>query len=210
MIMNSKISEKMAMLEAALYSAGRPVDLQNLKKVIRTTSDKTISNLLRDLAIKYEARRSALEVRLLPGDRAVMRLRDRYDATVKRFTNRPLLSSGPLKTLSYVAYHQPVEQTKVVSDRGSHVYSHLKKMEELGLINRSRYNNSFMIETTPYFSEYFGFGHDPMKSKIQLREIFNDLQIKRIDNGDKEDASSELLRDAFSDGPLGNSLDGFL
>jgi len=197
-----KNNEKIAMLEAALYAAGRPVDLNDLMLVIRTKSEKVIKSLLHDLAIKYEVRKSALEVRLIPGDRAVLRLREQYDDTVKRFSNRPLLSSGPLKTLSYIAYHQPVEQTQIVADRGSHIYSHLKKMEELGLIIREKVNGSYMVETTPYFSEYFGFGHDPMKSKIQLRKIFSELKIKKIDTSDDENPSSGILKNVFEGSPL--------
>jgi segregation and condensation protein B len=199
------------MLEAALYSAGRPVDLENLKAVVRTKSDKVMLSMIRELDVRYKSRRSALEVKALPGNRAVMRLKPEFDATVKRFTNRPLLTSGPLRTLSYIAYHQPVEQVKVVEDRGSHVYGHLRHMEEMGLITRDKSNGKgYVIETTSYFSEYFGFGHDPMKSKIQLRQMFDELKIDKLDNGNVEKTTSEVLADAFSDSPLSGSLDGFM
>lgn len=201
-MMNS--NEKIAMLEAALYAAGRPITVTDLMIVIKTKSEKVIKSLLHDLAVKYEVRKSALEVRLLPGDLAVMRLKEQYDETVKQFTNRPLLSSGPLKTLSYIAYHQPVEQTQIITDRGSHVYSHLKKIEEMGLITREKGNGSCMVETTPYFSEYFGFGHDPMKSKIQLRKIFSELKIKKLENGNNEGTSTSILKNVFENTSLSN------
>ena len=208
MSINNRKIERIAMLEAALYAAGRPVTISDLMNVIRTKSEKVIKSLLQDLAIKYEVRKSALEVRLLPDGLAVMRLKEQYDETVKRFTNRPLLSSGPLKTLSYIAYHHPVEQTQIIADRGNHVYSHLKKMEEMGLITREKVNGSYIVETTPYFSEYFGFGHDPMKSKIQLRRIFSDLKIKKLENGEEENTSSGLLKDIFEKTPL-STFDGY-
>jgi len=205
---NNRNSERIAMLEAALYAAGRPVNISDLMNVIRTKSEKVIKSLLQDLAIKYEVRKSALEVRLLPDGLAVMRLKEQYDETVKRFTNRPLLSSGPLKTLSYIAYHHPVEQTQIIADRGNHVYSHLKKMEEMGLITREKVNGSYLVETTPYFSEYFGFGQDPMKSKIQLRRIFSDLKIKKLENGEEDNTSSGLLKNFFEKTPISN-FDGY-
>jgi len=198
---NNRNSERIAMLEAALYAAGRPVNISDLMNVIRTKSEKVIKSLLQDLAI-------ALEVRLLPDGLAVMRLKEQYDETVKRFTNRPLLSSGPLKTLSYIAYHHPVEQTQIIADRGNHVYSHLKKMEEMGLITREKVNGSYLVETTPYFSEYFGFGQDPMKSKIQLRRIFSDLKIKKLENGEEDNTSSGLLKNFFEKTPISN-FDGY-
>lgn len=205
----SRYQERVARLEAALYSAGRPVDMENLKLVVRTKSAKVVRKMVNELTMRYKGRSSALEVRDLPGDRAVMRLRQEFDTTVKRFTNRPLLTSGPLKTLSYVAYHQPVEQVRIVADRGTHVYKHLIRMEEMGLITRERLNNrGYIIETTPYFSEYFGFGQDPMKSKIQLRQMFSTMNITKLDNGEVEEDKSKLMSDVFSEGPLNSFLDG--
>jgi segregation and condensation protein B len=129
-----------------------------------------------------------------------MRLRQRYDQSVKRFTTRPLLSIGPLKTLSYVAYHQPVLQGQVVEDRGNHVYSHLKKIEEMGLITR-------VIETTPFFADYFGFGTDPSNTRIQLRRIFNQIKIHRLDNGEEESAGKKALDLAFDGSTIVESVD---
>jgi segregation and condensation protein B len=175
---------RLILLEAALYSAGRPVDFNRLKTVIRTKSSKVVRKLIQELSEKYEARGSAMEVKALPEERAVMRLRSDYSNMVKRFTNRPLLTTGPLKTLSYIAFHQPVEQVKVVDSRGNHVYAHIRMMEEMGLITRERPNGrGYVIETTPYFSDYFGFGHDPLKSKIALRQMFSTMKIHKMDNG---------------------------
>ena len=207
---DSRYQERLTVLEAALYVAGRPVDLEGLKLVVQTKSEKIIRKLVNELSIRYQTRRSALEVQMLPENRAVMRLRDEFDSSVKKFTDRPLLSTGPLRTLSYIAYHQPVEQMKVVEDRGSHIYSHLRLMAEMGLITRTRMNNrGYMIETTRYFSEYFGFGYDPLKSKIQLRQMFNSMKIHKMDNGEEKSDSSKLLSAVFSETSLGEPFDAF-
>jgi segregation and condensation protein B len=83
---NPRLLERLSMLEAALYSAGRPVGMENLKAVVRTKSDKVMLSMIRELDIRYKSRRCALEVKALPGNRAVMRLKPEFDATVKRFT----------------------------------------------------------------------------------------------------------------------------
>ena len=191
-------NKRLAMLEAALYAAGRPVNMESIKVVVRTKSDKVIARLIRELSLRYEARRSALEVKILPGSRAVMRLNQRYDQSVKRFTTRPLLTIGPLKTLSYVAYHQPVLQGQVVEHRGNHVYSHLRRVEEMGLITRKRNENrAYVIKTTPFFADYFGFGTDPSNTRIQLRKVFNQIKIHRLDNGKEESLEKTALDLAF-------------
>lgn len=202
-----KKMERLTTLEAALYAAGRPIDMDTLKLAVGTRSDKMIMKLINELGLRYSARRSALEVRALPGKRAVMRLREKFDGAVKRFSHRPLLTSGPLKTLSYIAYHQPVEQMRVIADRGTHVYSHLKMMEEMGLITRERINGrGYLIETTPYFADYFGFGQDPLKSKLQLRQMFSTMKIHKLENGNGGDRAEEIVTNPFADGQL-DSLD---
>lgn len=178
---------RLARMEAALYSAGRPVSLEDLKRVVGTKSDKVIQGLIQELTYRYRERGCAMEVSKAPEDRVILKLRDEYDEVVNRFNHRPLLSRGPLRTLSYVAYHQPVEQTQVVADRGSHAYGHLRMMDDMGLITRERNEDrTYVIRTTSFFADYFGFSRTPAKSKLQLHQIFGDLKIHRMDNGDGE------------------------
>lgn len=178
-------TKRLATLEAALYTAGRPVNIDGLKCVVRTRSDKVVRKLVKALAKRYDERGSSLEIKELPGDRIVLRLRTEFAKMMRRFAKRPLLSLGPLKTLSYIAYYQPIEQKKVAEERGSHVYAHLKMMEQMGLITRERNPGvRVMVKTTSYFSDYFGFSHDPIKSRLQLRRMFSSLKIDKIDNND--------------------------
>jgi segregation and condensation protein B len=175
---------RLAALEAALYAAGRPIEIGRLKHVLRTKSDKVVLRLVRELAARYDTRDSALEVRRLSESRVLLQVRPKFTKMVKRITNRPLLTSGPLKTLSYIAYYQPVPQMKVISDRGCHIYRHLKLMEEMGLIAREKTSDrEITIRTTPYFSDYFGFSEDPQKFRLQLHRMFSRMKIHKLDNG---------------------------
>jgi len=194
-----RFNNRICSLEAALYSAGRPVHVEDLKSVVGTRSDRVVRRLVRSLAERYRSRGGALEVVLGGDDRAAMQLSEEYDDMVKQFSKRPLLTVGPLKTLSYVAFHQPVDQRQVVKDRGSHVYGHLRMMEGMGLIHRERTEDrSFVITTTPFFGDYFGFSHNPAKTKLQLKQVFRELKITKLENGDSEDL--EGLFDELGDG----------
>jgi len=187
-------AKRLALLEAALYAAGRPVEIESLKPVVRTRSEKVVLKLVGELAGRYSARGSALEIKELPGNRVMLQLKSRFSKMVRRFTKRPLMTRGPLKTLSYVAYNQPVEQMKVVAERGSHVYAHLRMMEEMGLITRDRpEGRGVVVNTTPYFADYFGFSHDPIKTKLQLSRIFNIMKITKLDNGNGSVESKNLM-----------------
>lgn len=189
----SKQIERLALLEAAIYAAGRPVDVDSLKRVVKTRSDRVIQKLVRALAKRYDTRGSSLEIKELPGNRVVLRLRTKFAKVVRRYAKRPLLTTGPLKTLSYVAYHQPVEQTRVAMERGSHVYAHLRTIEQMGLIIREKSSGrEVIVRTTPYFADYFGFSHDPIKSRLQLRRMFSRIKITKLNNGN-DDSSKNMM-----------------
>jgi len=184
---STRFERRICSLEAALYSAGRPIHVDDLKSVVGTRSERVVRKLVGSLAERYSTRGGALEVVINGDGRAAMQLSEEYDGMVKQFNNKPLLTVGPLKTLSYVAFHQPVDQRQVVADRGGHVYGHLRMMESMGLIHRKRTEDrSYIVTTTPYFGDYFGFSHNPAKSRLQLKQIFRELKITKLENGDTE------------------------
>jgi segregation and condensation protein B len=200
-------------LEAALYSAGRPLALEEICPVLGTKSDRVAAKVVHVLHHKYRLRDCALEIVILEDGRVEMKLKPLYAAMVKQFNKKPLLKLGPLKTLSYIAFHQPVLQKLVVEARGSHIYGHLRQMETMGLINRERTEDrSYMITTTAFYGDYFGFSHHPERSKIQLKQIFRELKITKLENGDIETLFSGRIDglddlDSIDEGNLADSGD---
>jgi segregation and condensation protein B len=170
-----KVAHKLALIEAALYVAGRPLDLKTLGSVIKTRSMTKIRTLTHALMEEYENRDMALEIIEVEDERFVMQLKAGYTPRVRRLAIRPLLTVGPLKTLSYIAYRQPVPQTQVIEVRGHHAYNHLKQLEEFGLIRRGRSGRTKVIETTEFFADYFGLSHEMRAMKRQLKGIFEEF-----------------------------------
>ena len=175
---DDKHRRDLALLEAALYVAGRPLDLKTLCSVLHTRSVAKVKSLAKLLSEEYKSRGTALEVLELADERFVLQLRAEYTPQVRRLAIRPLLSAGPLKTLAYVAFRQPISQAHVIAVRGSHAYGHVKQLEELGLIVKERVKRSSMIRTTEFFADYFGFSHDTRLMKRQLKDVFKDSEGK--------------------------------
>jgi chromosome segregation and condensation protein ScpB len=98
-----------------------------------------------------------------------------------------LLSSGPLKTLSYIAYRQPITQKRVIEVRGQHAYGHVKMLKDMGLIITERSGRSLALKTTDYFADYFGLTQDMSVLKRDLRKIFGDAI--------KEDVAERVQRE---------------
>ncbi len=168
-------TRRLALVEAALYVAGRPLDLKTLARVVRTRSKEKIRKLTRALVEDYKSHDTALEVLELDDERFVLQLKAEYTPQVRRLAVRPLLSKGPLKTLSYIAYRQPVLQPQVIDVRGHHAYSHLRELEDMGLISREKAGRTKMLRTTEFFADYFGLSHDLRAMRRQLKNIFEDF-----------------------------------
>jgi segregation and condensation protein B len=171
---DEKRQNALKLLEAALYVAGRPLDLNELCSVLSTRSKKKTLKLTNLLRQDYSARNTALEILALKDERYVMQLKADYTPLVKKLVNRPLLSSGPLKTLSYIAYRQPISQKRVIEVRGQHAYGHVKLLRDMGLIAAERSGRSMTLRTTDYFADYFGLTHDTATMKRELKRIFGE------------------------------------
>ena len=168
-----KQMKQLDLMEAALYVSGRPLDLKTLASVVGTRSKKLTRRLASMLKQEYDNRRTSLEILELEGSRYVMQLKSTYSKQVKRLALRPLLTIGPLKTLSYIAYRQPVPQKQVLDVRGHHVYNHLRQLEDLGLITRLKEGRTKTLRTTEFFADYFGFSHELRIMKRQLKKVFD-------------------------------------
>jgi len=167
-----KKQRRLRLLEAALYVAGRPLNLNELCSVLNTRSKNKTKKYTQMLIQEYSARNTALEILELKDERYVLQLKADFTPLVKKLVNRPLLSSGPLKTLSYIAYRQPISQKRVIQVRGQHAYGHVKLLRDMGLVAAERAGRSMTLRTTDYFADYFALTHDTAAMKRELRRIF--------------------------------------
>jgi segregation and condensation protein B len=168
----------LALLEAALYVAGRPLNINELCSVLKTRSKNKVKKLVKMLMREYASRKTALEILELKDERYVLQLKAEFTPHVRKLVNRPLLSIGPLKTLSYIAYRQPVSQKRVIEVRGHHAYGHIKLLKEMGLVASERGGRSTVLRTTEYFADYFGLSHDTATMKKELKNVFEDFAKK--------------------------------
>jgi len=161
-----------ALVEAALYVSGHPLDVNELCSVLKTRSKNKAKKITRELMQEYAKRKTALEILELKDERYVLQLKADFTPLVKKFVNRPLLSIGPLKTLSYIAYRQPVSQKRVIDVRGHHAYIHIRTLREMGLVASEKSGRSMVLRTTEYFADYFGLSQDTASMKKELKHVF--------------------------------------
>lgn len=156
-----------ARIEAALYSAGRPLSLDELIRASGTNSKEKTHRVVNDLAKKANSIFRAIEIVQLEDGKFVLQLRPQYMPLVRKFAQHPLLPSGALKTLSYIAYEQPVTSKRLVQIRGSQVYSHIKVLEQLQFVEHENLGRLKVYRTTSKFQNYFGITDiNAVKSKL--------------------------------------------
>ncbi|MBI3858845.1 MAG: SMC-Scp complex subunit ScpB [Thaumarchaeota archaeon] len=160
--------EMVARVEAALYASGRPLDPGQLAKVAGTTSERKAVAIARDIAKAVNSSMKSVEVVEYGGPRFAMQLKAQYTQVARKFATRPLLSRASLKTLSYIAYFQPIPTSELVLRRSSTVYQHIRELEEVGFIAAERQGRGRAYRTTGRFSEYFGLSMDIPSMKRQL------------------------------------------
>ena len=167
---------KMVLIEAALYVTGRPIDLKTLGSVVGFRSEDKTRELARLVKEKYGNDGTCLEILELSDGRFVMQLKPQYVKHVKKLASRQLLTAGPMKTLSFIAYRQPIPQSYLAKVRGNLAYSHVKQLREMGLIAEERLGRTKILRTTPNFADYFNLSHDLPTMKKQLEKMFQSIK----------------------------------
>jgi segregation and condensation protein B len=161
-----------ARIEAALYVAGKPLTLDDLCRAAGTTSRRKAAAAVQALAARINSTMKAIELAKVGEGRYVLQLKAEFNPMAKRFATQPLLTRSVLKTLTMVAYFQPVSGNKLMSKRGTQVYSHLRTLEAMGFVTSVQEGKSRVYTTTPYFSEYFGLPSDPAQIRQKLQHLF--------------------------------------
>lgn len=146
-----------ALIEAALFAAGKALSLKDLSR-LSGLSEENARSLAEELVRDYSARESGIEIR---------GFEDRYVMQVRASLARDVISVAPreidaplIRTLAIIAYKQPLKQSDLAEIRGNKSYSHVKELEQMGLINAKKTGRTKVLTTTKGFAEYFGLGSD--------------------------------------------------
>ncbi len=162
-------------IEAALFAAGCALDIDSIRKLVNKTK-KQVLPILQELLEEYESRESGIEMLDL-GGRYVMQVKPSYTDLVRSVAPKEL-SAPMLRTLSMIAYHQPLVQSELVEMRGNSAYDHIRELKERGLVEAVPHGRTKILQTTPVFADYFGMesnSPDLVKKKI--------VELSRMQSG---------------------------
>jgi segregation and condensation protein B len=146
-----------ALIEAALFAAGKTLSLKDLSR-LSGLSEEDARAQAEELIRDFIQRGSGIEIR---------GFEDRYVMQVRASLARDVISVAPreidaplIRTLAIIAYRQPLKQSNLAEIRGNKSYSHVKELEQMGLISAKKTGRTKVLTTTKGFAEYFGLGSD--------------------------------------------------
>ncbi|TGC07289.1 SMC-Scp complex subunit ScpB [Methanolobus halotolerans] len=156
-------------IEAALFAAGSALDIAILSKLVGKPK-RQVAPFIGKLISEYAGRESGVEILDL-GERYVMQVKPEYADIVRPLAPKEL-SAPMLRTLSMIAYHQPLIQSELIDMRGNSAYDHIRELKERGLVEAVPHGRTKLLRTTPLFADYFGLeSNDPELVKKKIVEL---------------------------------------
>ncbi len=149
------IKEK-RMVESMLFSASKPVSINEIKETTNLSQEK-IKTTLDELIQDYNVTRkndTSMEI-VKAGEKFAMQVK-------KEFTDQSIMITKPeiddnlLKTLTLIAFHQPLKQSNLRRMIGTKAYEHVDELSAMNLVNTKKHGATEMLTTTRLFPEYFG------------------------------------------------------
>ncbi len=165
------------LVESILFSATKPVSINEIKNATGMGTKK-VKNTIEELIQDYNVTRkdeTSMEV-VKAGDKYTMQIKEKYtDKTL--MVSEPEIDSNLLKTLTLIAFHQPIKQSNLRRMIGEKAYEHVDILSDIKLINARKYRNTEMLTTTKKFPEYFGI--DSTKPE-EIREVLMKKTASKI------------------------------
>ena len=178
--------DEFLLLESALFSSGKPLSINELAEAM-DMEPNAVRKHIKKLRGLYRNRNTSIEVAKV-GSKYCVQVKEKFREHASRFssTNIP---RRLLKSLTLIAYHQPIKQSTLVKIIGPKIYKEVKELRELGLIHYKRSGHTKIISTTKKFPEYFGIATTTKEGiKKWLRE--------KMGISDGDDDLAEPLDDA--------------
>ncbi|MDP9244280.1 MAG: SMC-Scp complex subunit ScpB, partial [Chloroflexota bacterium] len=150
------------LLEAALFSASRPLTIEELSTLEQDATLADVRMALEQVREHYDFEQHGVELVEMAGGYQIL-TRPIHAAAIERahFSVRtPRLSAAAMETLAVIAYRQPVGRVEIEEIRGVSAGGVLRTLQERGLIEvvgrGEALGRPLLYGTAPMFLELLG------------------------------------------------------
>jgi segregation and condensation protein B len=152
-----------ALAEAALFMSSNPLTLDQLGKLIKSEGISMTVQVVDEMIRDFNGRNAALEIVRTMDGRYRMQVRKDLLGSVKDLAINVDFSKSVLRTLAIIAFKQPIRQSIIIKMRGNKAYDHIVALEEQGFVKKTKEGNTFLLDTTKKFIDYFG---EPVRAAV--------------------------------------------
>ena len=157
-----EISQKKAIIEAILFSAGVPVKKSDLILALEI-SQEDLENLVENMQEEYKQENRGIEIIKMEDSYQLCSKKELYSYIypVLDKRNKPSLSNAALETLAIVAYNPQITRAEIEAIRGVSADACVYKLLEYGLIEEAGKidlpGKPMSYKTTTEFLRMFGY-----------------------------------------------------
>jgi segregation and condensation protein B len=151
-----------SLLEALLFTSHEPLTLENFRSVIPDIGKDELRDILNEMRMAYEERRSGFVLREVAGGYQFFS-DARWHPEIQELLSKPLiirLSRSALETLAIISYKQPITLPEICEIRSCNASGAIKTLLECSFIKvlgRKRVvGRPFLYGTTRDFLIHFG------------------------------------------------------
>ncbi|MCD4740808.1 SMC-Scp complex subunit ScpB [archaeon] len=162
--------EPKLLAEAALFMSTEPLSVNQIARVIDSTEFGECVDIMDELYKEFNLRDTSMEIVRLDDGRYRMQVRKEFLPKVKKFAASIDLPKGVVRTLSIVAFKQPITQSAVAKIRGNKSYEHIEQLAAEGFIKKVKKGHTYLLETTRKFDAYFQL---PTDSDLNSLDFYN-------------------------------------
>lgn len=147
-------------LFSLLFASAMPLSEDDL---VRYTSAKK-KTILEDLeGLNERLKDFPIQLMQETNGRWKLTLKQDYVSVVKHLNAETELARTALEILALVAHKEPVLQSEIVDQIGSHAYEHIRELVKEGFLEKTPSGRSFNLNLGDTFFRYFEIGRDQAK-----------------------------------------------
>lgn len=158
--------EQVKLVESSLFIAGRPINIEDLKKLINSKKEEDVDTIIDKISKNLNERNSFIEIVKIENE-YLMRTKSEIKKNFGNLQSRRSLSEDYMKLLAIIALKQPMKRAdlKKLFPREK-ISERLIELEKKGFIQTKTQNKIKVLTTTPHFANVFNLNPENMKDTI--------------------------------------------
>ena len=177
-----EIDKLKAILEAILFSCGRPVEMKELITALETPEEDIIK-IIENMQEEYKIENRGIEIVKVENGYTLCSKKEYYDYIYPLFDNRakPNISNAAMETLAIIAYNPKITRAEIEAIRGVNSDATIYKLLEYNLIEDAGKSDlpgkPTVYKTTPEFLKTFGISNLDELPELPKYKIDENEQI---------------------------------